>query len=391
MANKPKTVKAPKPPKTSNPSLKMIEFTASSIADAITATGAKKSGKLLLVPVDNITEVPGFNLRIETPEYLEGIQELKQSMLLEGFYDSKPISGFAAQIDGEDKIVVIDGHRRFAAAKAAIADGMDLEVLPVVLKKPTSSALDLAVSLHKENTSVGLSMLERAVLAHRMLRAGENEDSVAERLQVTVRHVNDLKVLMAAPRAIRDLVKDGKLAATEAVTQLRKDPTGAKLLEAMEKTEKAAADKIASKGGVKEAKLTRQTIEGDGTPAVKMQVHRANFQVTAGATFVYEDAEPYLRLLGDDTWFKAARKKTERIALETVSVEVKIRRPKSAAETEAEAEAATTAADAKAKGGRPKRSVPDELDDGLGGDDDDGAPDLRALGIAEPAGASAEL
>lgn len=380
--------------------MKLTEFSAASINDAITATGAKKSGKLLLVPIDKIHIVPGFNLRVtDTPDYQKGIGELALSIEQEGFYASKPISGFAAEMDGETVIALIDGHRRYAAAMMAIARGADIETLPVVLKDPKVTDLDLAVSLHKENASVPLTMLERAVLAHRMLRSGESEDDVAARLQVTTRHVNDLKVLIAAPRAIRDLIKEGKLSATEAVVQLRKDSTGAKLLEAAEKAEAKALEKAAA-GKAGDSKLTKQTIENADEPKVKMQTLRMNFKAAEGATFLFEDVEPFLAMVGED-WFKGARKKAERIALEPMEIEVKIRRPKSEEESAAEdavaAEKAATAAAKKpvangklavsAKPPGRRKPADDDLSGGIDDDDDlaGGAPNLRDLGIADPA------
>jgi ParB/RepB/Spo0J family partition protein len=395
---------AVKLPFTKGPAMKLTEFTAANLNDTITATGAKKSGKLLLVPIDKIHVVPGFNLRVtDTPDYLKGIEELAESITMEGFYPSKPISGYAADLDGETVIALIDGHRRYAAALMAVDKGADIETLPVVLKDPKVTDLDLAVSLHKENASVPLTMLERAVLAHRMLRSGETEEDVAARLQVSTRHVSDLKVLIGAPRAIRDLIKEGKLSPSEAVKQLRIDPTGEKLLAAAEKIEKAAAEKLTK--GPKDSKLTKQSIDDDGSPKVKMQISRLNFKATEGATFLFEDAEPFLGLLGEE-WFKNAKKKAERIALENVEIEVKIRRPKTAEEVEAEAEVATTKADtaaakkaaAKADAAPVKqtakagghRKAPSDLDaDDMGSEDDDlsgGVPNLRELGIAEPAG-----
>jgi len=386
--------------------MKLTEFTAANVADVLAATGAKKSGKLLLVPVEAIHVVPGFNLRVtDTPEYVAGILTLKNSIIMEGFFPTKPLTGFAAELDGEPAFVIIDGHRRFEAALAAIEDGAEIETLPVILKDPKASDLDLAVALYKENTSVPLSMLERAVLAHRMLRSGETEEDVATRLGVTTRHVSDLKVIIAAPRAIRDLIKEGKLSASEAVIQLRKDPTGAKLLEAAEKIEQRAAEKATAKGA-KDSKLTRQTIEGDAEPRVKMKVTRMNFKAEEGSTFLFEDAEPFFAILGEE-WFKNGKKKAERIALEHVEIEVKIRRPASEEETEEEAPVvearvapvkaaaapakgaakAPVKAAAPAKNGKRKPVATD--DDDLAGDDDDltGVPNLRDLGIAEPAGA----
>lgn len=378
-----KTPKAPKAAAVVRPSLKLTEFEASNVAEVIAATGATKSGKLIMVPVDSIYVIPGFNVRItDSPEYREGIAELAESITTEGFYDTQPLGCYPAVIEGEPKMALISGHRRYEAALKAIADGAEIERLPVVLKKPTSSSIDLAVSLHKENTGVRPSMMERAVLAKRLLATGLSEAEVASRLNVTERHVSDLKVLIGAPKAVRDLVSGGKISPTEAVTQLRKDGGADKIIAAAAKAEEKAAERAAAKGATagKAEKLTRQSIENDGAPVVKMQTFRNNFAVKTGEVFVFEDAEPYLKLIGEQDWFKASRKKTERVALEPIEVEVKIRRQKSAAETEAEAEAAAAATAKGAKGKKPAPAA-DELDDSTVDDGFDDAPNLRDLGI----------
>lgn len=407
MAAKPKTAAkkgAAKAPAAYRPSLKMIEFTPATHANVIAATGAKKTGSMLRVPMDKLVIAPGFNLRVtDTPEYRVGIIALKTSMLMEGYYDSKPLSGVAAQIGGEDVIAIIDGHRRFEAAQLALAEDPENfpDNLPVVLKPASKNDLDLQISLLKENSSEPLSMLERAVLANRMLKNGMDEADVAERFQVTTRHVGDLKVLIGAPKAIRDLIKDNLISASEAIMQLKKDPTGEKLIEQGEKVRA----KIAEKGKSGATRLTKTKIDDgvqDEAPAVRMTTYKANFQTTEGATFMYEDAEPFLRVIGDETWFKKGRKATERVATCNLSVEVKIRRPKiegeevtseaeAEAEPEAEVEAAPRTAPRKAAG-KKGAAAATPVDDGLGAEDDDDAfggeaPNLRELGIAEPADA----
>lgn len=391
MARKPTTPRA-KPLATSKaPSLKMVEFTPATVNEAIAASGASKSGKLLMVAPDQIYVMPGFNLRItDSDEYKAGILDLAESIKAEGFYDTQPLGCFPAEVDGETRLVLISGHRRLEAALKAIADGAEIERLPVVLKRPGSSDLDLAVSLHKENTGVQPSMMERAVLVHRMERAGMDPTEIAARLNVTARHISDLKVIIAAPRPVRELIKQGKISPSEAVIQLRKDPTGDKILEAAEKAAKRAAEKVEKGEKAKDSKVTRQTIEGGDQPRVRMQTHRLNFQATEGGTFLYEDVEPFLSLLGED-WFKPARKKGERIALEQVEIEVKIRRPKSEEEAAAEAAPAPAAAAAPRKAAGKKGAAvkpePVEVDEDLTDDDDDlgaDAPDLAAADIADP-------
>lgn len=395
MAKKPAAKVAPK---TVQPSGKLTEFTAGAVKDAVAAAGGKSSNKLVALPVDSIHVMPGFNLRVtDAPDYQAALVDLKDSILLEGFYPSKPLSVFAAEIDGEITTVLVDGHRRLAAVKMAIAEGADIEMLPVVYKAPTSTDLDLAVALEKENASRPLSMYERAVLCHRMMKAGEDEDAVAARLNVTVRHVNDLKVLIAAPKAVRDLIKAGRISATEAVAQLRKEGGAEKIIEAAEKAAEKAKKAADDKAARQDARVTRQSIEDGGAaddgPKVKMVTIRNNFQVTEGSEFSYEDAAPFLTIIGDETWFKNARKKTNRIALETISVEVKIRRPKQEDAEDAgvvEEEIVLTAAQKKAADKAAAKAAKTAEEAGLDDDFDD-APDLASLGIADRADTSAEL
>ena len=329
-------------------SMKMIEFTPGTAGDALANSGATKTGKLYMVDLDNIIVMPGFNLRVtDTQEYKEGIRELADSIKSEGYYDTQPLGVFPADVDGETQLVLISGHRRYEAAKLAIAEGADISRLPVVMKKPGSTDLDLALSLHKENTHVRPTILERAVLANRMMKIGMDDDDIAAKLGVTNKHVRDLKVIINAPKGVRDLIRDGKIAAYEAIAQLRKDPTGAKIMEAAEKAE-ARAEASAAK---KAEKLTRKNLEagGEKPPRNTMTTTRLNFAVSAGDEFLYEDVEPFMPLIEeDDSWFKATRSVKKKIALSDFKVEVKIQRAKTAEEMAAEDEAAAQIAAEKA-------------------------------------------
>jgi len=386
---------AKKPPQTkvakiASPSLKLTEFTPSSMADVIAATGATKSAKMLMVPIDQIVEVPGYNFRItDTDDYRAKVLELKESIMAEGYYDSQPLGCFPALVDGEPKMVLISGHGRFEAAKLAVAAGADIDRLPVVLKKAGSSNVDLAVSLHKENINARPTMLEQAVLVHRLYKSGMTDTEVAERLNITERAVGDLKVLIAAPRDLRDMVKHGTISATELITRLKKDKDGGaeKVREAAAKAEEAAEKKRLAREAVGAAngatppvrtRLTKGSIDNDGVKPPRLKLHTSGFAAKTGETFSYADAEPFLRVIGDETWFKNGRKKTERVAIEPIEVEVKIRRLPSAADEQQQQQQQAQA------------SIADELDDPLADDEEDGiendddAPDLLGLGIAEP-------
>ena len=148
---------------------------------------------------------------------------------------------------------------------------------------------------------------------------------------VTNKHVRDLRVIMNAPRGVRDLIRDGKIAAYEAINQLRKDPSGEKIMEAAAKAEAKAEANLAKKA----EKLTRKNLEANGEkpPRNTVTTVRFGFAVEAGAEFQYEDVEPYMGLLEDDeTWFKGTRSPKKKIALSDIKIEVKIIRAKTAEE-----------------------------------------------------------
>lgn len=358
-----------KTPATARPSLKNIEFTPGTVKGAIKATGAT-SRAVYMVPIDQIKIAPGFNLRVtDSTDYRDEIEVLKQSILEEGFYPTKPLAGFASlDAEGEDIIVVTDGHRRLEAAKLAVADGAEgLEKLPVILKPVNTTSLDLAVALHKENSAKPLSMLENAVLVRRLLTSGLEEKEVASRLGFTERYINDLKVLVGAPKAVRQLVSTGKISGTEAVQQLRKNPEAA-----AQKLQDLAAKAEKKSGGASAPRLTRKVIENDGEKQsrVKMETIRLSFQMTEGSTAALEDAEPYFGLIPTD-WFTPTKRANEIRALHDISFEVTIRRPKR----------------------EMAASSSNGVDhDPLTGDDDDddddgdagGAPDLRHADIGDP-------
>lgn len=376
------------------PSLKLTKFTPASPADAIAATEARKSGKLLMVPVQNLTVLPGFNVRLtDTPEYEAAVEDLKQSIMLEGFYESKPLSCMAAVVEGENSIVVIDGHLRYAAVLAAIEEGYEIEYLPVVLKtKNNSSDVDLAVAVQKENASVPLSMLERAVLAERMIKSGMTVEEVAERFSKTTRHIDDLRVLIEAPKEVRELVKEGRVSASQAVASIRRDPDGAaeKLLQA----DARAQERALLRGERKAEKLTKAVVDGEGVRPPRMEIVPFNFAVKAGEEFYYEDVAPYVPLLGED-WFRGARSVKKRIAVRAVSIEGKVRREKVAgADAEEAEEPVARKRGRKAKAVEGQLPVEEYYDPALedngeepAADDLDNAPDLEGLGIAEPADA----
>lgn len=364
---------------------------AGNAKEAVKEVGAT-TRTIYMVPIDNITVAPGFNLRVtESEEYQEGIRELKDSILFKGFYSTKPLAGFVAKTsEGGNVIYVTDGHRRLEAARAAVAEGADLDKLPMILKPASTSGEDLSVSLHRENMGVGLTMMEKAVLVRRLKNSGMVAKDIAKELGMTDRYVSDLETLIDAPKAVRQLVSSGKISGTEAVKQLRKDPDNA-----AEKLQTVAA-KAAARG---QKKATgRDTTHPDRDPGVKMQTSTIRYALGKGQTAPWAEVEAFASLMGDTDWYETTDREDVIEAAEDFEIVVKIRRPKKA-EAQAEAEVAEPEeAPVAAKRGRRKKADEPvgvevdpqdmgELEGTEEGENEDGinAADLRDLGIADPA------
>lgn len=379
----------------SRPSLKMQDFMAGVAKDAMKAANAT-TRTVYMVPLENIEVAPGFNLRVtDTKEYQDGIQELKRSILQEGFYQTKPLAGYVAKNkDGQDTIYVTDGHRRLEAAKLAASEGAELERLPMIVRPAAASTTDLTVALHRENTGMPLSMLEKAVLVKRLLNSGMTEVEVAEKMDFTTRYISDLLVLIEAPKEIRALVAAGKVSGTEAVKQLRKNKDAA-----VEKLQ-ALAEKAEGTG---RSRVTAQDVSGGrGDEGVKMKTYKREVGVKKGETVKIEEFQPIIDLFGYQDLFAPTNRAGRIKAKMDFTVLAKIRRPvveeaEPAAEEQDEAAAEGNGAAEPTKRGRKARKQEDEaepvgrevdpmtMQEGAGEGEGADVADLRERGIADPA------
>lgn len=374
-----------KSPAPARPSLKMVAFPPGVIKDAVAAASGKRRD-MFDIPIGDIQVFKGFNIRIaDTDNYKEDIERLKQSIMQHGFYNTKPLACVASlDASGNDVIYVIDGHRRLEAARQAVAEGAELEALPVIMKPVDTDMLDLATSLDIENTQRALKPLERGVLVQRLRKAGLTQEAVGERLGITGRYVADLELLMGAPKEVRQLVADEKVQAYLAVKKLRANAENA----VEELT--AMVERAESRG---QARAT-QADEGEGRPPVKMTREVIKYVGKAGTDVMLEDIERFQPFFGDDEWFTKVGRSTKKVRLtEDIEVTVTVRRPARdvAADEPEEGEEATEETAAAEEQPRPRRgrrktaAAPQaglDLGDAVadaGGD----APDLEAAGVAD--------
>lgn len=215
-----------------------------------------KGSQVMVLPED-IRILPGFNPRIQTAKYEAHVEQITQSILAEGYYQDKPLAGFAG-MDGKRPVLYLtEGETRYRAAKRAIERGADLEYLPLVIKPEGTNIEDLTTALVRSNTALGFAPLELAILCARMSKFGRDPKHIGEKFGIDPNYVKQLLILAASPPSVRNMVEEGKTTAGVAVQAIRDHGSdAAKVLD--EAYVKAQDDAKAKGKGV--AKVTRKML-----------------------------------------------------------------------------------------------------------------------------------
>lgn len=294
------------------------ELAAGQVNPAMKAAGGTAvAGALFRVPHPQLREIEGFNVRVDTPDYLQHIQELKASMKSEGYFIDKPMAGYVAKEDDAQIIFITDGYSRYRAVSELIAEGAEGFgedfAIPTIVKPTATNLEDLTVALVLGNEGRPLSVYERAIAAKRLVNMGVEEPRIAERLGVTTRYIADLLVLAGASAKVRNMVINGKVAPTEAIKQLRKD--GAKAAEKLEAGVKAAAEAGKTKATAKDVKKgSGETDKKSEDPELKMGVSSSIFtrdgKTTVKISYAFKagdivdiDVIKPVRLFNDSDWW----------------------------------------------------------------------------------------
>lgn len=180
-----------------------------------------KTRDLLMVPIDQIKIVAGLNVRIHDEDYEAHIEEIKESIIENGFYQHFPLPGYVGTEGDQTFIYLVGGFTRFEAAKRAIAAGTPIEALPMVLKPPGTSMLDLTIAIDQDNTGAPLRPYERAVLVKRAIGYGADEATIAQKMNISEQYVRDLLYLLGLPHAVQQMVANRQISAGHAIVTAR--------------------------------------------------------------------------------------------------------------------------------------------------------------------------
>ena len=196
------------------------DIVASNIKVAMKSFDAK-SRDLYYVPIDSLSIMDDFNVRSKNQDYTDSVRAIADSIIANGFYAHKPFAVLAMKENGKDILAVYDGHTRYDGLKLAISEGASIERVPVVCSPAGTTLEDITVGLVTNNSGRQLEPLAIAIVCKRLIGYGLDNVEIAKRLGFSNSYVGNMLMLIGAPKKIRDMVSNGQVSASLAVSTLR--------------------------------------------------------------------------------------------------------------------------------------------------------------------------
>lgn len=210
------------------------------IKAAAAAAGAT-SADLWMVPYEQLHYDPADNIRPVDPEWVAHLTAL---ILANGFDKGSPLHCYARKVDGNDLLFVYKGQHRYLAAGKAIEAGAKLDKIPVVVRDAkTVNRAEMVIDGIVSNEGKRSSPLDlAAAIAELRDIHGMTIATICKRLNITDQTVRDVALLERAPAELHQMVRDGTVAGTLAIEQIREH--GAE--KALDRLQKGAAKAAAS-------------------------------------------------------------------------------------------------------------------------------------------------
>lgn len=204
----------------------------------------------------------GWNVRDETPDYLEYIKELKASIKEIGVQE--PL----VCIWKDNKPVLRSGHTRMLAVMELIKEGTNIQAVPVRSEDRYSDEADQLFGQILRNSGRALSPFEKARIYKKLIDYGWNQTKIAAKEGVSPGRISQILDLLAMPVEVKNMVAAGQVSATTAAQVVKSEGVNATTV----LTNAVAAAQADGKD-----KATAQHIEQVTTPAAP--VAWANVQV----------------------------------------------------------------------------------------------------------------
>lgn len=317
------------------------ELTPGSVSKAVSAAGAavvKGAEALINVPPGNVVVLSDFNVRLGGPAYDEHFATIKNSIKVDGYDRTRPITVFIAKGEGEgadDVITLEDGHTRLKAVLELIAEGVEIATIPAIPAPATRTLEDRLIGLKTANDGAKLTPYETAVVVKRLMNNGSTRERLAERLSYTDRYMRDLEILARTPKKVVLLMQEGKVSATEVLSTMKKDEANAAtiIVEAVKAAEAKGKKKATGKDTKAAGKGTTESTGDDiETSSQDSDVRTSKGKAIQTLTFKYKAGEIVTRdaialtskLKGGDWWKFVDDKKTHAFIEYDLAVEIKL-------------------------------------------------------------------
>jgi len=166
------------------------------------------------VPYDKLAIEDGFNVR----EDYGDIDELARSITENGI--KTPLE---VRLDG-DKLIIVDGHRRYQAIYIAINKyKAEIPHIPCINEPKGTNEEDRTANLLTLNSGKPLTPIEQAKVIKRLIDFGWKQTDIAKKIARTQTYVGQLLSLNGSSHELREAVKKGLMAPTAAM-ELAKQP-----------------------------------------------------------------------------------------------------------------------------------------------------------------------
>lgn len=169
-----------------------------------------KRGEMFNISPYNIVVEDDFNVRKDMGD-LEG---LMNSILANG--QLEPI--MVHKVAGEEKYILTDGHRRFAAIKLALEKGNSIPYVKAIKVSGTTEDRLFAMVITGTDKKP-LTVLEEAEAYKRLVNLGYEVKDIAGRIGKSLPHVYNALKLADAPKKLKKAIESGAISATT-VSQL---------------------------------------------------------------------------------------------------------------------------------------------------------------------------
>lgn len=224
---------------------------------------------------------PGWNTRdFSTPENQAHVLELAASIAVEGVRE--PMTAYVDPADG--LLYLTNGECRLRATVHAInVLGAEVLSVPVRMEPRGSNDADRIAGQLTRNSGKPLTPMEKAEVVRRLLGHNWTISQIAQRVGLTESRVRGLVEVLELPEEMRQQVREGIVAASEAVRVARTYGD-----EAPAVVERAAA--LSGANGKKAGRATRATLaaaangtappaEPDDAPDVGAELQRAHAEI----------------------------------------------------------------------------------------------------------------